>query len=87
KQRLNNLLRSLAFQLYSKCFNSQTDLDRLLTLHEDGQKQPTTESLSKTVQIMMKRPQKLRIVLDALDECTAKSELLKWLENLSTSEL
>ncbi|KAK0712676.1 Pfs, NACHT and ankyrin domain protein [Lasiosphaeria miniovina] len=85
KQRLDNLLRSPTFQLYSRCIDSQKELDSLFTSHEDGQEQPTTESLSKTIHLMMQRPEKLQIILDALDECTTRSELLKWME--SSSEL
>lgn len=36
---------------------------------------------------MMQRSQKLQIVLDALDECTSRSELLQWMKTLSGSEL
>jgi len=86
KQHLDNLLRSLAFQLYSRCPDSQKELDGLLTLHKDGRKQPTTESLSKIVHLIMQRPPRLQIILDALDECTTGRELLKWMETLSGSE-
>jgi hypothetical protein len=82
KQNLDNLLRSLAFQLYLQCAGCRTDLDSLFASHEDGKNQPTTDSLSKTVNIMMQCPQKLQIVLDALDECFTRNELLKWMEKL-----
>ncbi|KAK0701084.1 Pfs, NACHT and ankyrin domain protein, partial [Lasiosphaeria miniovina] len=87
KQHLDNLLRSLAFQLYSRCIDSQQELNSLFASHEDGKKQPTTESLSKAVHLMMQRPHRLQIILDALDECTARSELLNWMETLSDSKL
>ena len=35
----------------------------------------------------MQRPQKVQIVLDALDECATRSELLEWMEKLSGPEL
>jgi len=87
KQHLDNLLRSLASQLYLHCAESQQELDGLFASCESGQKQPTTGLLSKTVHLMMQRPQKLQIVLDALDECTTRSELLRWMKTLSGSEL
>ncbi|KAK4166291.1 putative vegetative incompatibility protein, partial [Cladorrhinum sp. PSN259] len=87
KQHLNNLLHSLAFQLYSRCPDARKELDGLLASCEDGRKQPTTASLSKTIHTMMQRPQKLQIVLDALDECTTRYDLVKWMETLSCSEL
>jgi hypothetical protein len=86
KQHLDDLLRSLTFQLYSRCPDSQKELDSLLTLHEDGRKQPTTESLSKIVHLMMQRAPRLQIILDALDECTTRRELLNWMETLSAPE-
>ncbi|KAK3363906.1 ankyrin repeat protein [Lasiosphaeria hispida] len=86
KQHLDNLLRSLAFQLYSRCPDSQKELDSLLTLYKDGQEQPTTKSLSQIVHLMMQRPPRLQIILDALDECTTRRELLKWMETLAGSE-
>lgn len=87
KQHLNNLLNSLAFQLYSRCPDARKELDGLLASCEDGRKQPTTESLSKTIHAMMQRPQKVQILLDALDECTTRSDLLEWMETLSGPEL
>ena len=82
KQQFDNLLRSLAFQLYSQCANSLKDLNSLFASYDDGRKQPTTDSLSRSVHIMMQRPKKLQIILDALDECVTRSELLKWMKTL-----
>ncbi|GAB1317179.1 NACHT domain-containing protein [Madurella fahalii] len=87
KQYLDDLLRSFALQLYAQAVDSQQELDSLFASHRDGRDQPTTESLSKAVHAMMQHPPKLEIVLDALDECTTRSGLLKWLEILSSSEL
>ncbi|KAK4232828.1 putative vegetative incompatibility protein, partial [Achaetomium macrosporum] len=67
KQHLDNLLRSLAFQLYSQCADAREDLDSLFT--------------------MMQRPQKLRIILDALDECATRAELLDWMKILACADL
>jgi hypothetical protein len=87
KQHLDDLLRSLAFQLYDERYpDSQKELESLLTSCEDGRKQPTTQSLSETVHLMMQRPPRLQIILDALDECTTRRELLQWMETLSGSE-
>lgn len=82
KQQLDNLFRSLAFQLYSQCAGSLKDLDSLFISCDKGEKQPTTDSLSKSVHIMMQRPKKLQIILDAMDECVTRSELLKWMKTL-----
>jgi len=87
KQDLNNMLRSFAFQLYSQCADSQKDLFNLFVSCEDGRKQPTTESLAKTLHGMMQRPSKVQIIVDALDECTTRVELLSWMKTLSISDL
>jgi NACHT domain len=86
KQQLDNLLRSLAFQLYAQCTDCHKVLDSLFASHEDGRKQPTTDSLSTCVHTMMRLPKKAQIVLDALDECDTRNELLEWLETLSHCE-
>jgi predicted ATPase len=38
KQHLDNLLRSLAFQLYSQCADTRKDLDSLFNSCDDGRK-------------------------------------------------
>ena len=40
KQHLDNLLRSLAFQLYSQCTDGRKDLDALFTSCDDGRHEP-----------------------------------------------
>lgn len=87
KQHLDNLLRSLAFQLYSQCVDARTALDTLFTSCDDGGNQPATVSLSKTVYIMMQQPKKLQIILDALDECATRAELLDWMKTLAGPDL
>lgn len=85
KQNLDDMLRSLVFQLYSSGPESRQHLDGLFASHKDGerQKQPGTDSLSICLTDMMKAHGKLRILLDALDECSERRELLKWMESIS----
>ena len=87
KQHLDSLLRSLAFQLYSQCADAQKGLDTLFTSCDDGRKQPATVSLSRTVHGMMQHPQTLWIILDALDECVTRAELLDWMKTLAGPDL
>jgi hypothetical protein len=87
KQHLDNLLRSLAFQLYSQCADARKDLDNLFMSCDGGRKQPATVSLSRTLHGMMQHPQKLRIILDALDECVTRAELLDWMKTLAGPDL
>ncbi|WQF77432.1 Putative nucleoside phosphorylase domain, NACHT nucleoside triphosphatase [Colletotrichum destructivum] len=80
KQKPDDMCRSLAFQLYTKREESRKQLDSLLASHDDGQKQPTTQVLSQCLQEMMQTG-KLCILLDALDECVKRTELLKWIQD------
>ncbi|EQL01645.1 Nucleoside phosphorylase domain protein [Ophiocordyceps sinensis CO18] len=87
KQHLDDLLRSLAFQLSSQCADTREQLDNLFGSCKDGKEQPSTESLSTAMYKMMRSGKKLRIVLDALDECLTRGDLLRWMETLSSPEL
>ncbi|KAH6957785.1 hypothetical protein BKA56DRAFT_680678 [Ilyonectria sp. MPI-CAGE-AT-0026] len=86
KQKLDDMLRSLVFQLYASGPDSRQHLDGLFASHGDGemQKQPGTDSLSMCFTDMIKAHGKLRILLDALDECSERRELLEWMESIST---
>ncbi|KAG7288157.1 hypothetical protein NEMBOFW57_007682 [Staphylotrichum longicolle] len=87
KQHLDDLLRSLAFQLYLQCSDARERLDALFTRCNIGQTQPTTAALSCTIQEMMQRSSKVLIVLDALDESVTRTELLGWMRTLASPDL
>jgi Cdc6-like AAA superfamily ATPase len=88
KQTLENVIRSLISQLYHKRKNTQKSLDFLFSsCKEDGNRQPSCESLCKVFLQMIDQAQEIYIVLDALDECRTRkgplSEgLLAWIQNL-----
>ncbi|RHZ53561.1 uncharacterized protein CDV56_100734 [Aspergillus thermomutatus] len=85
KQSLNKLVRSLVAQLYWRCENSQKELDKLFSSCEYGRQQPTHESLLDTFQHMVNHVEKIQIVIDALDECKTRRDLLLWMERLASS--
>ncbi|KAJ5641187.1 hypothetical protein N7490_005187 [Penicillium lividum] len=85
KQTIDQLMRSLVIQLYSKCETSRKELDDLFISCEDGQRQPTSEAIFATFLQMVSHVQKIQIVIDALDECKTKQDLLLWLESFSRS--
>jgi Cdc6-like AAA superfamily ATPase len=85
KQSLDKLVRSLIAQLYSGCEHSRKELDTLFSFCDDGRLQPTSESLFTTFQHMTNHAGKIQMVIDALDECQTKKELLLWIEKLSGS--
>ncbi|KAL4990295.1 purine and uridine phosphorylase [Aspergillus falconensis] len=85
KQSLDKLLRSLIAQLYSRCENTREELNKLFSSCEDGHRQPTYESLFTTFIQMANYVSKIQIVIDALDECKTRKDLLSWMEDLARS--
>ncbi|KAG7415831.1 Vegetative incompatibility protein HET-E-1 [Fusarium oxysporum f. sp. rapae] len=85
KQKREHLLRSLAVQLYHTGNEAAKRLDNLFTSHDDGRRQPDTNALSACVDTMIQIAGKVFIIIDALDECTAREELLHWLRGLASS--
>ncbi|KPA37280.1 hypothetical protein FLAG1_09906, partial [Fusarium langsethiae] len=85
KQKLEDLLRSLAIQLYHKGNEATKRLDSLFASHDDGRRQPDTTTLSACVDTMIQTAGKVFIIVDALDECTAGEELQRWLRGLASS--
>jgi hypothetical protein len=88
KQTTDGMLRSLAFQLYRVGIDSAAVLNASFQAHGGGLNQPTTMVLSDVLLKMLSAERKVFILLDALDESTARDELLLWIRNmLSRSEL
>ncbi|KAL0929819.1 uncharacterized protein CTRU02_215249 [Colletotrichum truncatum] len=79
KQKLDSLLRSLIFQLYSQNYNPQT-LHALFTSFNGGKRQADTKSLAACLSKMLNNLKNTYIILDALDECTERNELLEWIK-------
>jgi Cdc6-like AAA superfamily ATPase len=86
KQRLEDLLRSLAVQLYRSGNKATRSLDDLFASHNNGGEQPDTTALSAYINTMIGAIGKAYIIIDALDECTERSELIQWLETLSPNK-
>ncbi|KAI3572137.1 hypothetical protein IWW34DRAFT_824444 [Fusarium oxysporum f. sp. albedinis] len=84
KQKLEDLLRSLAIQIYHSGNEATRRLDSLFTSHDDGRGQPDTNALSACVDTMIQTSGKVFIIIDALDECTAREDLLQWLKHLAS---
>jgi len=82
KQRYENLVRSLVDQLYTQCTNTPEVLENLYSRNRDGAWQPTTEALVAALRDIVYRFQHTYIVLDALDECSERGELLSLIEEI-----
>ncbi|MCJ1360232.1 MAG: hypothetical protein MMC33_010235 [Icmadophila ericetorum] len=77
KQNPENLIRSLIKQLSGQSTNTPETLNTLYSRSQDGQQQPTTDDLESTLQQMVKDFHQVFFVLDALDECTEREELME----------
>jgi hypothetical protein len=80
KQKVDGMLRSMVFQLYNSSSVSQKYLNNLFESCGDGANQSDTEQLSRVLKDMLGACKNSFILLDALDECSDRSQLLKWLE-------
>ncbi|EXA53719.1 hypothetical protein FOVG_01436 [Fusarium oxysporum f. sp. pisi HDV247] len=85
KQKLEDLLCSLAVQLYHTGNEAARRLDSLFASHDDGRRQPDTTALSACVDVMIRIVRKVFVIIDALDECITREELLHWLRGLASS--
>ena len=82
KQRYEKLIRSLIEQLSLQSVKPMYTLNDLFARCRDGQQQPTPDALAATLQHMLGGFQQTFIILDALDECKEKKELLGLLESI-----
>ncbi|KAH8657573.1 ankyrin repeat-containing domain protein [Tricladium varicosporioides] len=81
KQRHEKLLRSLIEQLSMQSVKSMDVLNILFANSHDGRQQPTKDALLLALQHMLRNFQRTFIILDALDECKEREELLGFLEH------
>lgn len=87
KQTLESLVKSLIIQLYYKRTDARELLDSLFTSCDEGQRQPTWESLYSLLFRMLEMAKEVWIVLDALDECRTRGaqstdRVLLWIRDL-----
>jgi hypothetical protein len=87
KQSLEEMARSLAYQLYIQDKNFQQPLDSLLKACDDGFRKPTAEQLlGPIVGNSLATDRKVYLILDALDECSVpRQQLLAWIEKVAES--
>jgi nucleoside phosphorylase len=85
KQSLDDLLRSLVEQVYQSQPDGRQPLEQMWASHNDGSRQPSTNSLQSMLQVMLSEVGSVSIVFDALDESKPRGELLAWLKTLMES--
>ena len=84
KQQHKQMIRSLLSQLFSFCATVPPFLDELYSSSVDGARQPSLGKLLSAMYGMMATFAETYIILDALDECENRSELLTDLEKIRT---
>ena len=82
KQRPENMMRSLLSQLSLHCVKVPTVLEELYSSCLSGDRKPNFEAALKTFHQMATAFENTFIVLDALDECNQRPELLASIEEL-----
>ena len=82
KQRAENLVRSLIKQFSVQCTGIPGPLEALYFQIQDGSRQTTVEALVSTLRDIMQTFQHTYIVLDALDECSEREDLLNLIEEI-----
>jgi ankyrin repeat protein/Cdc6-like AAA superfamily ATPase len=87
KQYVEKMLRSIISQLWQQALDIPASLDTLFSSHQDGQLQPSLEALIDVAHNMMQASPQIYIVLDALDECAQRPELMEILLTMARWQL
>lgn len=76
------LIRSLIVQFAAQCPFLPHSLQSALESSQNQQKQPTSEELKDILFQILKSFRTIYVLLDALDECIDREDLLKFMESL-----
>jgi hypothetical protein len=87
KQDAESMLRSLICQLLRRFTTFPSSLESLFLLHENGRQQPSSDELLKSLRQLIQGFAQAYVVLDALDECSQRSELMELLTNMGRWQL
>ncbi|KAJ9300709.1 hypothetical protein DTO271G3_1873 [Paecilomyces variotii] len=82
KQTVDKMTRSLIMQLYTASDISRGELEGLFSKCNNGRHQPPKKALFDTLVKMLNCGTKIRVVIDALDECNERGEFIKWAKRL-----
>ena len=84
-QTIRSLIRSLIRQFSASYGGLPATLTKLFHSCHDGGSQPTVKSLQATLILILEAFDHVYIVLDALDECAERKDLLKWITEMICS--
>lgn len=80
------LICSLILQLSARQSNKSEALERLYRDNEDGEQQPNVGQLKRALRDILEDSLETFLILDALDECVDRQELLKLIKECVTLE-
>ncbi|KAE8823749.1 hypothetical protein PTNB73_10123 [Pyrenophora teres f. teres] len=87
KQDPELMLRSLLYQLLQSSVMIPKGVDALFSSCENGKRQPSLHTLLEVTRQAMEEFTHVYVILDALDECTQRSELMDMLETVAEWQL
>jgi hypothetical protein len=83
-QTVGSLVRSLIRQFSATYGGVPTVLAKLYHSCHDGGSPPSVESLHATLLLILESFNDIYIVLDALDECAKRNDVLKWIKEMTS---
>lgn len=83
KQDPGKMLRSLIWQLAQQSDQILARLDHLYSSCESGKRQPSIDELQEVLRLMIQELLQAFVVLDALDECAQRTELMEILQTIA----
>jgi hypothetical protein len=83
KQKYEKMIRSLITQLSLRCASMPRVLAALFSSCMNGEQQPTSDTLLTTLQQMTQEFNEIFVILDALDECKERQELLEDIDKIA----
>ena len=87
KQKPELMVRSLISQLSEQCIKMPLALEALYLFLDKGNRQPSLDALMNVLQQMLQEFPQSYLILDALDECTDRAELMRILEQMAGWQL
>jgi hypothetical protein len=82
-QRLQHLVISLILQFSERLDTFPKPLDDIYDKCSSGSWQPSMVSLQDTLLLILDGVHHAYLIIDALDECTERNKLLKWIEEIT----
>src|SRR5277367_5167984 len=83
-QTVDSLIRSLIVQFAASYGGIPATLAKLYQSCHDGKSQPSVQSLQSVLLIILEAFDDVYIVLDALDECAQRKDVLKWIKQMTS---